>query len=482
MMHVTVVGAGYVGLVAGLCLAARGLRVSCVDIDATRIARLLDNKLPFHEPGLDALLTRHLGKCFFPTTDLATAVLGSELTLIAVGTPFNGGAIDLRYVADAAAAIGRVLRIKRDYHVVVVKSTVVPGTTDEVVCPILEETSGKRRNRDFGVGMNPEFLREGEAVNDFMEPDRIVLGADDSRSVAVMDRLYSAFHDAPRIYTNTRTAEMIKYASNTLFATLISFSNEIGHLCSAAKDVDVTDVLNGVHLDRRITTVVDGGKRVRPGLIAYLKAGCGFGGSCLPKDLAALIRWGKEHSRPARLLQAVNQINEDQPREVVRLLENHLDTVRDVRVAVLGLAFKPGTDDVRESPALRVIADLRKLGAQITAYDPIAAEAARAVLGDELVVYRHTLEEAVADAEAIIVLTAWAEFEQLPELLGKLGRSPVVIDGRRVLERSRFARYDGIGLSSPVTKALHKLARPVSRIVKGRQAAGRKTVRRPVRA
>jgi UDPglucose 6-dehydrogenase/GDP-mannose 6-dehydrogenase len=344
--------------------------------------------------------------------------------------------------------IGRALRTKNDYHVVVVKSTVVPGTTEDVVTPVLERTSGKRCGRDFGVGMNPEFLREGEAVADFQTPDRIVIGAADARVLAAMDRLYEDFPSTPRIYTNSRTAEMIKYSSNALFATLISFANEIGHLCSIAGEVDVTEVMHGVHLDRRITTMTSEGA-ISPGIIAYLKAGCGFGGSCFPKDLAALVCWGKERAQPTPLLDAVEQINRHQPLEIVRLLEKHFVNLCDVRVAVLGLAFKPGTDDVRESPSLHVISELRKLGAQISAYDPVAMRSARAVLGDEGIAYEKSVRDAIRDVDAVVVLTAWAEFQQLSNLLDAIGTSPVVIDARRVLQRSRFSRYDGIGLSSP---------------------------------
>jgi UDPglucose 6-dehydrogenase len=446
-MNVSIVGAGYVGLVTGLCLADRGHRVTCVDIDAQRVAQLLGGSLPLYEVGLDELLDRHLGRSFFPTTDLAGAVHESDLTMITVGTPLENGRINLQFVVDASAAIGRALVTKLDYHVVVVKSTVVPGTTDEVVCRILEQTSGKNGGRDFGVGMNPEFLREGEAVADFLKPDRIVLGGTDQRCLDTMNRLYAGFADVPRIYTNTRTAEMIKYASNALLATLISFSNEIGNLCSVAPNVDVVDVMQGVHLDRRITSVTPTGTRVTPGITAYLRAGCGFGGSCFPKDVSALIQWGYDNARSLPLLNAVVETNVNQPGEVVRLLKKHFADLQGVRAAVLGLAFKPGTDDVRESPALRVISELRTGGAEVTAYDPVARLPARRILGNDCIEYRGSLSEAVQDADAVILLTAWPEFQRLPEVLDDLAISPVVIDGRRVLDKARIARYEGIGFS-----------------------------------
>jgi UDPglucose 6-dehydrogenase len=446
-MNVAMIGAGYVGLVTGLCLADRGHHVHCVDVDAAKIARLTKGELPIHEAGLDELFQRHLGTRFFPSSDVEAAVVQADVTIIAVGTPFENGAISLRYVGEAAATIGRALALKSDYHVVVVKSTVVPGTTDEFVRPILERASGKRSGTDFGLGMNPEFLREGEAVEDFLSPDRIVLGALDDRSLGVMARLYADFHGIDFVRTNTKTAEMIKYASNALLATLISFSNEIANLCSVAPDVDVVDVLNAVHLDKRLTFAAPDGTRVVPPITSYLKAGCGFGGSCFPKDLRALIRWGEENNCPVDLLSAVMSINERRPVEVLRLLKKHLPALEDVRIAVLGLAFKPGTDDIRESPALRLIRDLRAEGARVVAYDPVAIPATRQALPHHDVAYAQSLREAVDGSAAVVLITAWPEFRELPQLLQGLETPPLVIDGRRALDKRQMRRYEGIGLS-----------------------------------
>lgn len=452
-MHVSIVGTGYVGLVTGLCLAEQGHRVACVDVDTAKIARLADGVLPLYEPGLDELLDRHLGTRFFPTTDLEKAVKESELTMITVGTPIEDGAISLKFIESAADAIGRALGHKPDYHVVVVKSTVVPGTTEDCVGPALERASGKKVGVDIGLGMNPEFLREGEAVEDFQNPDRIVLGAVDARSHEWMVRLYAPFHDAQKILTNTRTAEMIKYASNALLATLISFSNEIGNLCSAAPDVDVVDVLGAVHLDKRISPLTPDRGRITPSITAYLRAGCGFGGSCFPKDVRALIRWGQDHQRPVRLLTSVLETNEAQHGEVVALLKKHFPSLAGIRVSVLGLAFKAGTDDIRESPALRVIPALAREGAQVIACDPVAIPAVRLALDEKNIQYVQSLTEAIEGVDAIVLLTAWPEFLQLPDLLEDLTEAPVVIDGRRAFEKARLRRYEGIGLrSTAVTK------------------------------
>ncbi len=446
-MNVSIVGAGYVGLVTGLCLAERGHRVICVDIDAARIAQLAQRVVPLYEAGLGELLERHLGTRFFPTTDLARAVQETELTMIAVGTPLQNGAINLQFVQEAAGAIGRALTAKPHYHVVVVKSTVVPGTTDDVIRPILEASSGKRAGQHFGLGMNPEFLREGEAVADFQRPDRIVLGAIDTRSLETMTSLYADFGDVRVVSTNPRTAEMIKYASNALLATLISFSNEIGNLCSVAADVDVVDVLGAVHLDKRISPVGPDGSRIVPSITAYLKAGCGFGGSCFPKDVQALIRWGLDNNRPARLLTAVLEANQQQPAEVLGLLRKHFPALGGVRVAVLGLSFKAGTDDVRESPALRVIRDLVAEDARVVAYDPVAVPPTRLALGNCRINYAQTLTAALQNADAVVLLTAWPEFQAVPDLLGDRPHPPLVIDGRRMLDKARMPRYEGIGLN-----------------------------------
>jgi UDPglucose 6-dehydrogenase/GDP-mannose 6-dehydrogenase len=445
-MKVSVIGTGYVGLVSGACLAERGHEVTCVDIDADKVDRINRAISPIHERGLSELLGANIGKRLRATTDLRSAIGDTDISLLAVGTPFDGQQIDLSYVKEVSRQIGVALRARSSYHVVTVKSTVVPGTTDEVVRPILERESGKVAGVDFGVGMNPEFLREGEAIEDFMNPDRIVLGGLDDRTHATMQELYSPFAGVDILRTSNKTAEMIKYASNSLLATLISFSNEIANLCTEMGGVDVVDVLRGVHLDRRVSPLLPGGKRVRPGITTYLEAGCGFGGSCFPKDVKALIAHGDKFGREMRLLKAVIQTNEAQPERLMALLGKHFKTLEGVRVAVLGLAFKPGTDDMRESPSLPVIRSLRAQGADIRAYDPIAAEEARKILGADRITYCDDLGQAVGNAQAILLLTRWEEFQQLPQLIGNMHPQPLVVDGRRMLEKTSVSHYEGIGL------------------------------------
>jgi len=444
-MRVSVIGTGYVGLVTGVCLADVGHEVTCVDVDPEKVAKISAGVPPIFEEGLEDLLRKNLGKRFTATGDLRKAVIGSELTLVAVGTPFDGKRIDLSYVRRAAREVGEVVREKTGYHVVVVKSTVVPGTTDTVVRNVLEEASGKRAGADFGVAMNPEFLTEGQAIRDFLEPDRIVLGAIDSRTMEALDALYASFRSVPKIRTNPRTAETIKYASNALLATAISFSNEIANLCAALGDVDVVDVMEGVHASSYLTVGGAGEKRLRAPITSFYQAGCGFGGSCLPKDVKALVAHGEGLGMPMPLLRSVLAVNEAQPAQILRILERHFPALAGLRVGVLGLAFKPDTDDVRESPAIPVVRLLLSRNVSVKAYDPVAIPQARKVLGDG-VACAPTLSECVSDADAIVLLTRWKEFESLPAMLGRLKSPPLLLDGRRQLDKRSVARYSGIGL------------------------------------
>jgi UDPglucose 6-dehydrogenase len=446
MMRVCVIGVGYVGLVTGACLAEKGHRVVCVDIDDGKVARVNRGECPIVEAGLEHLLSRHVGKKFRATTDLEAAVQDSDISFIAVGTPFRDGAIDLRFVEDAASAVGRTLGRMTDYHVVVVKSTVVPGTTAGTVLPILERESGRTAGRDFGVGMNPEFLTEGTAVDDFMHPDRIVLGGIDERSVKTMEQLYREFDGTPVLTTNTQTAEMIKYASNALLATMISFSNEIAGLCSSIGHIDVSEVTHGVHLSRYLSLQSGGGERVRAPISSFIEAGCGFGGSCLPKDVNALIAHGRRAGRPMALLQAVMDVNASQPDELIALLRRNLGSIQGATVAVLGLAFKPDTDDVRESPAIPVVRRLVEEGARVRVHDPVASAAAKELFDDRKVSGHDDLSTALSRVDAVVLVTRWEHYRELPRLFAELDPQPLFVDGRRMLSKQDFDRYDGIGL------------------------------------
>ena len=448
-MKVSVIGTGYVGLVSGVCLAEMGHEVVCVDVDRAKVDQINRGQSPIYEPGLEDLLKKHSGKNVRADTDLQAAVIGTDLSLISVGTPYRGDKIDLTYIRQAAQEIGAALKSKDGYHVVVVKSTVVPGTTDQVVLPIIESASGKKAGSGFGLGMNPEFLREGEAVFDFMAPDRIVMGVIDEISLKALEELYNCFPTVEKVRTNTKTAEMIKYTSNCLLATLISFSNEIANLCSAMKSgVDVVDVMRAVHLDKRISPIMPSGERITPGITQFIEAGCGFGGSCFPKDVRALISYGEEQGQSMNLMKEVIRINERQPGQILRMIDGVFPDLKKVRIGILGLAFKPGTDDIRESPALPVMQQLLVKGALIKAFDPVAAKNAQKFLNDESIEYCDSVKQAVEGTDAVVLMTRWDEFAELPEILKKILPPPIVIDGRRMLDKSRISTYLGIGLGS----------------------------------
>ena len=445
-MKVSIIGTGYVGLVTGACLAEKGHQILCVDKDLGKVNKINQGISPIFEEGLEEILKKNISKSIQATTDLPRAILDSEITLIAVGTPFDGKQIDLTQVKEVSAQIGSALRRKAGYHAVIVKSTVVPGTTDGVVLPILEEASGKKAGVGFGVGMNPEFLTEGQAVADFMVPDRIVLGANDEKCLLLLEQLYQAFDGIPAMKTNCRTAEMIKYASNAMLATQISFANEIGNLCSALGGVDIVEVMKGVHLSNYLRPIAGDGSRIQAPISSFLEAGCGFGGSCLPKDVNALIAHGEIAGSAMPVLSAVIETNRHQPGVVIRLLKKHFPSLKDVRIAILGLSFKPDTDDMRESPAIPIIKELLSQNALLKGYDPAAHEEARKLFPTDQLILCETLEEALANVDAVVLVTRWGQFEEVPEMVARLNPKAVFVDGRRMLEKHRFARYEGIGL------------------------------------
>lgn len=445
-MKVAVVGTGYVGLVSGVCLSAKGHEVTCVDNDAAKVKMINNAQSPIYEDGLDDLLRDNIGGRLNATSDLYGAVINAEISLLAVGTPFDGSEIDLTYVRQVAREIGTALKDRDDYHVVIVKSTVVPGTTNDVVTPLLEEFSGKKAGKDFGIGMNPEFLREGAAIGDFMNPDRIVLGGIDERALDLMAELYAPFTGVDVLRTNCKTAEMIKYTSNSLLATLISFSNEIGNLSAALGDIDALDVMKGVHLDKRVSPILENGERVVPALTTYIEAGCGFGGSCFPKDVKALIAHGESAGQSMSLLNAVIDINKVQPAQMMDRLHKHYPDLNGKNIAVLGLAFKPGTDDMRESPAIPIVEQLASEKAVIRAFDPIAQEQAQKTFSNINMTYCQSVEETLENVDAVLLLTRWPEFADLADKVATLGSDPLVVDGRRMLDKNSINRYEGIGI------------------------------------
>ncbi|MBD3390050.1 nucleotide sugar dehydrogenase [Candidatus Micrarchaeota archaeon] len=418
-MNISVMGTGYVGIVTGTCLAETGNNVKCIDLDPKKVEMINSGKSPIYEPDLEELLKKNLGSRLEATLDADPAIRESEITFICVGTPSSeDGSTDLKYIESAAGKIGEVLAQKEGKHIVVVKSTVPPGTSEKVA-EILKSKGAKV----FGVAMNPEFLREGKAVEDFMAPDRVVLGAEEKWVHEKLEELYS-FTDAPKLETNLRTAEMIKYASNSLLAAKISFANEIGNICKEL-GIDVYDVMQGVGMDARLSP-------------SFLNAGIGFGGSCFPKDVNSLIHTAKVRGVEPKLLEAVMKVNEDQPLKLVELAKNKLGSLSGKKIAVLGLAFKPDTDDMREAPSLRIVPALVKEGAIVKAYDPEAEENAKPLLGDGPE-YPSSAKEAAADAEIVFILTEWKEFEDESLYSGKQ-----VFDGRKLLKRKSGEKYEGV--------------------------------------
>ncbi len=441
-MRVSIIGTGYVGLVSGVCFAECGHEVICVDVRQSIVDKINQGIPTIYEKGLDDLLKKN--SALRATTDLAYAIDHSDITFIAVGTPFDGEKIDLSQIEKAARDIGECLREKTTRHTVVVKSTVVPGTSRDVVGPILASCSGKTIGTDIGLAMNPEFLREGEAIDDFMQPDRIVIGVSDAETEQALRVLYAKFDQTPMLVTSLSTAEMIKYTSNSLFATLISFANEIANISALVDEVDVVEVMQGVHADKRLTPLMPDGEYARPGVVDYIKPGCGFGGSCFPKDVSALAAFSQTLGHEPALLNSVLSINADQPAKTLALIARHYDSFEGLKVTLCGVAFKPGTDDVRESPALTMIELLKTQGAQVSVIDPCVNVAEHDGL-QGLNQYR-SLAQAVAGSDVLVLVTTWPEFEQLPELVAECKPVPLVIDGRRHFAKTRFTQYEGIGL------------------------------------
>lgn len=426
-MRISVVGSGYVGLITSAGFAEKNHNVVCVDIDERKVRMINDKKPPIYEKGLKDILEHVVPKYLRASLDLKQAVMDSDVTFICVGTPSdNDGSINLGYVKDVAAQIGNILSKKESYHVVVTKSTIIPGSTEEHVIPVLEQHSKKKAGQGFGVVMNPEFLREGVAVDDFIRPDRIVIGSFNNKDGDMVEKIYRDFR-APVLRVGLKTAEMIKYTSNSLLATKVSFINEIGNVCKEL-GVDVYDVAKGVGLDHRISP-------------SFLNAGPGFGGSCFPKDVKAMVHKAQQVGVDPILLESVLKVNDNQPKRVLKLIkkENRLE---GARVAVLGLAFKAGTDDIRESPSLPVIRGLLDAKAEVVAYDPQAMENASQVLKG--ISLAKTPKDALNGCDLAVIMTEWEEFKKLDFSQMRKKR---VFDTRNILNKDLIeedVKYTGL--------------------------------------
>ncbi|HOE45324.1 UDP-glucose dehydrogenase family protein [Methanothrix soehngenii] len=413
-MKISVIGGGYVGLVSAVCFAQLGHTVGLIEIDIDRASSISRGSPQIYEKGLEALLSKHLEKSLHVSTAY-DAIPDTEIFFICVGTPEgDNGHPDLSMIQSACQSLGRSLIDMDSYHVVVVKSTVPPGTTEGLVVPTVLEHS-QRAGDEIGFCMNPEFLREGRAVEDFMHPDRIVIGSNDSRAGDWAESAYRGI-EAPIVRTGIKSAEMIKYASNAFLATKISFANEIGNLCKRL-GIDVYEVMEGVGMDHRISP-------------HFLDAGAGFGGSCFPKDLSALIHLAEGMNEEPLILRSVQNVNERQPARMLELLQKKIGSLEGKRIAVLGLAFKNDTDDVRQSRSIPVILELEEMGARIAAYDPQANDNMKKLIPD--IEYCSRVTDALEDADACIVMTEWPEFRLLDEEFD-LMKNRVIIEGRRIL-------------------------------------------------
>lgn len=437
-MKITIVGTGYVGLVTGTCFSEVGIDVTCIDIDSKKIDGLKDGVMPIYEPGLEPMVKRNMekGRLHF-STSLKDSLKGSEAVFIAVGTPpGEDGSADLKYVLAVAREVGQHME---DYTVVVTKSTVPVGTARKVHAAVAEELEKRGASIDYDVASNPEFLKEGAAIQDFLKPDRIVVGIESERAQKIMEKLYKPFllNGHPTIFMDIPSAEMTKYAANSMLATKISFMNDIANLCEIT-GADVNMVRKGIGSDNRIGT-------------KFIYPGVGYGGSCFPKDVKALIRTANEKGYDMRVLKAVEDVNDDQKSVLVQKVKKHFgNDLSGMTFGIWGLSFKPKTDDMREAPSIVIINQLLEAGAKVQAFDPVAMEEAHRDLG-ETITYSKDEYDALVDADALLLVTEWPEF-RIPNfnVVSKLLKNKVIFDGRNIYDRDELKElgytYYGIGL------------------------------------
>jgi UDPglucose 6-dehydrogenase len=441
MQAASVIGLGYVGLTMAVCLGNRGIRTTGVDVDELKLGQLRRGDIPFYEPELQEMLTEALtAKTVVVTDNIQKAASNSDVTFITVGTPSNSdGSINLDQVRAASTRLGLVLKTVSRYHLVVVRSTVTPGTTQQVVKTLLENSSGKSCGADFGLCANPEFLSEGQAIRGTMNPDRIIIGECDTRAGDTLQAFYARFHgrQMPAVLRTTPiNSELIKYASNAFLATKVSFINSIANLCERVIGTNVDTIAKGIGMDPRIGA-------------SFLRAGIGWGGSCFPKDVDALRAFAKGFGVQLPIIDAAVAVNERQSSEAVRLASHLIGPLRGKRVAILGIAFKPNTDDTREASALKVVDELLGAGAEVTVYDPRAMQKVRAILGDR-VRYAKNATQCMEEADCCILATEWDEFKKLESNDFLKMRIPAVVDGRRFLNPAQFKsrmKYVAIGQS-----------------------------------
>jgi len=434
-MRITILGCGYVGLVTGTSFADKDNKVYCIDVDPKKVEMINRGKSPIFEPGLDDLLKKNIkdgNLTAFTAKEFYSKKIQTDVSFICVPTPSNkDGSINLKFIKNASRDLGKYIKPLNDYHVITVKSTVVPGTTGDVALPVLEKHSGKKVGDDFGLCMNPEFLKEGSAIEDFTNTDKVVIGSINKKSGDVLEKLYESWEkNIPRIRVDLKTAEMIKYAQNSFLATKISFINEIANICQRC-GIDAKDVAYAIGLDPRINP-------------RFLNFGVGYGGSCFPKDVKALIAKAEKLGHNPKLLKAVENINQKQALEVLKMAGD----IKGKTVSILGLAFKPDTDDIREAPSIKLIKELKKHGVVIKAFDPQAIENMKKIFPD--ITYTDSPLECLRNSDVCFIMTEWKEIKELePKEFLHLMKTPVIIDGRRVFDPEKMKKlgftYKGIG-------------------------------------
>ena len=448
-MNLAVMGAGYVGLTTAICLASQNHRITIFDIDNEKIKQIQNKKLPFFENGLQEILEDVISsKNLVAVNNLNQLVENTDGCFICVGTPTKDDSIDLTQIIDATESLANSINENNNKNYqIIVRSTVIPNTTRNTILPILNEKLSKQ---EFGLCVVPEFLREGRALDDFMNPDKIVIGNFDENSALFVKEIFKNFKDKCEfVETNLESAELIKYTNNAFFSMLISFSNEIANISEKISGVDPYEILNALVLDKRITSTVNNEKIV-PNLASYLIPGCGFGGSCFPKDVQAILDYANKHKIHTPLLKAILNINAERPNKMVLLSEYILGELKDKKISILGLTFKPETDDLRSSPALDAIQILLEKGANIFAFDPTLKSESNSIKSLQNCTVCTTIEDALKDSDIAMIFTKWPEFKSIDsKFLKQFMKNPIIIDGRGFLDKEKFdaGTYFKIGYS-----------------------------------
>ncbi len=439
-MNIGIIGAGYVGITTGICLADLGHRIHIYDIDGQKINELQNKKMPFFESGLQNLLEKVIDTKFLTiNSNLDEIIQNTDGCFVCVGTPTTQGQIDLTQITESIKAIANSIKNhNKNNYVIIIRSTVVPTTTAIQILPILKN---KLSENNFGLCVAPEFLREGVALEDFMNPDKIVIGSSKKIDSLFVEKIFASFKEnCEFIHTNYETAELIKYTNNAFFSTLISFSNEISNIAEKLPNVDPYQILKALISDKRITTNHSNTKII-PTLASYLIPGCGFGGSCFPKDVKAILNFANTNKVETPLLKAVLEINNERPQKMVSLCESILKNLNNKKISILGLTFKPDTGDIRSSPALDAIKLFEEKGSKIFVFDPMIKKIPDALSNYQNCTISQTIEESLQDSDAALLFTKWQEFKNIDEkFLKKFMKNPIIIDGRGFLNQENFEK------------------------------------------